>query len=157
MLKFYIASSIGEAGSTRRKISEKVRKLLEQKGEVYAPWKYKIPNAWDYSNTEWGLMVFTNDVHAIDTCDWVIVISQGRKETTAGTAWEAGYAFAKGKKVLVVELDAELRLENKSYQKPAVQSLMMSNGCFASVRGFNGLRKYDFTAPREVRTVTEQK
>ncbi len=156
-MKFYIAAPIGEPASLKRQISEKVKEILIKQGEVYAPWEYKIPNAWDYSNTEWGLMVFTNDVYAIDHCDWVVVLSYGRKETTAGTAWEAGYAFAKGKKVLVVEADAELRLYHKSCQKSAVQSLMMSNGCFACIRGIEALKKYDFNKPLKLGTNTEQK
>lgn len=150
-MKFYIASSIGEEKSLKREISKKVKEILSKYGEVYAPWDYKIPNAWDYSNTEWGLMVFTNDVYALDHSDWVVVISYGREKTTAGTAWEAGYAFAKGKKVLVVE---EELVESES---PSVQSLMVSNGCFACVRGLDGLRKYNFNKPKEIRTDTEQK
>ena len=149
-MKFYIASPIGEPNSLKRQLSERAKEILSKQGEVYAPWDYKIPNAWDYSNQEWGLMVFTNDVYALDHSDWIVVLSYGRIETTVGTAWEAGYAFAKGKKVLVVEVDEEL-------SKSAVQSLMMSNGCFACIRGLRELEKYDFKNPVELRTTTEQK
>lgn len=157
MLKFYLASPFGEPNSPRRQIAERVRVILNKYGEVYAPWDYKIPNAWDYSNTEWGLMVFTNDIHAIDHSNWVVVLSYGRLRTTVGTSWEAGYAFAIGKKVLVVEVDEELNTAEGMQSNPEIQSLMMSNGCFACIRGLKALEKYNFNRPVEIRTNTEQK
>lgn len=69
------------------------------------------------------------------------------------SAWEAGYAFAKGKKVLVVEVDGEVKNEGA----PAVQSLMMSNGCYATIRGLDALEHFDFSYPKPQRTDTEQK
>lgn len=150
-MKFYLAASIGEKGSVKREISERARAILSKKGEVFAPWEYQIPNAWNYPNEEWGLMVFTGDVYAIDHSDWVVFLSYGREKTTCGSAWEAGYAFAKGKKVLVVEL------EDEEVATPAVQSLMVSNGCYARVRGMGALETYPFENPVPLRTDTEQK
>lgn len=152
-MKFYLASPFGKPNSEKRSISERVKKILSDNGDVYAPWEYKIPNAWDYPNEEWGLMVFTNDIYHIDHSDWVIVLSYGREDTTVGTAWEAGYAFASGKKVLVVEVDGEL---NENAEEEKTQSLMLSNGCYARIRGIDSLSSYDFTNPKPFRTFTEQ-
>ena len=90
-------------------------------------------------------MVFANDVKAINSADIVVAISYGRTETTSGTNWEIGYAFGIGKKVIVVEM-----ADN-------VMSLMISNGCYAVVRGLIGLRDYDFNKMPKLRTETEQK
>lgn len=47
-------------------------------------------------------MVFDKDVSAIDECDFVVMLTKGR-ESTAGTNWEQGYAYAKGKPVFVFQ------------------------------------------------------
>ena len=88
--------------------------------EVYRPGKHKVPNAWGIDMTTWGQCVFTMDVVAIDECDWMVVADYGR-EGTAGTSWEAGYAFAKGVKILVVQM-------------PGVEeSSLMTHGCAANI------------------------
>ena len=143
----YLASPF----STQRKriIAEKAAEILERKGfEVFKPWSYKIPHAWDYPNTEWGQMVFMNDVKALDSSELVVVLSYGR-ESTAGTNWEAGYAYGTGKKVIVVEVR-----ESGTKQ---VMSLMVANGRYATVKGLEGLEDYDFKTFPKTRTDTEQK
>lgn len=71
--------------------------------KVYRPGMHKVPNAWGIDMRTWGQCVFTMDVIAIDECDWMVVADYGR-QATAGTSWEAGYAFAKGIKILVVQM-----------------------------------------------------
>jgi len=85
--------------------------------DVYAPWEHKVPNEWNMPLEQWARCVFTMDVLALDECEWVIVCDYGR-HASCGTAWEAGYAFAKGKSVIVVTM-------------PGVKevSLMVHNGC----------------------------
>ena len=142
-MKVYLAAPF-EKGEQRIN-ADTARIILEKKGfEVYAPWLYKIPHAWDYPNTEWGQMVFMNDVKAIDDASVVVVLSYGRN-STAGTNWEAGYAFGTGKYVIVVEMTND------------VMSLMVANGRFATVKGLRDLEKYDFKLMPVTRTVTEQK
>lgn len=144
-MRAYLAAPFGERGSVYRKNAIKVAHILEKAGlEVYRPWTYKIPNAWDFPNHEWGEMVFMCDVRLIDLCDIVVVLSYGRW-STAGTNWEAGYAFGTGKKVILVEMTNE------------IMSVMVSNGRYASVHGIDELKKYDFTTMPKTRTTTEQK
>ena len=119
--------------------------MLRGKGfDVYAPIEHKMPNAWDYPNDEWGLMVFTCDIKAIDRCDVLVILSCGRN-STAGANWEAGYAFGIGKKVIVVEMTDD------------VMSLMVANGRYATVKGLEGLAQYDWDTMPKTRTKTEQK
>jgi len=115
--------------------------------EVYAPVEHTIPNAWDYPNDEWGLMVFEADVEAIKNSDYVVMLSYGRNSSegaTAGVNWEAGFAFGIGKKVIVVEMTDK------------VMSLMVANGRYATVRGLSGLKNYDWKNLPQTRTNTEQ-
>ena len=87
---------------------------------VYRPGRHKVPNEWGIDIDTWGQCVFTMDVIAIDRCDWLVLADYGR-QATAGTAWEAGYAFAKGKKILVIQM-------------PGVEeSSLMTQGCAANV------------------------
>lgn len=88
--------------------------------QVYRPGKHHVPNAWGIDMQTWGQCVFTMDVLAIDECDWLVLADYGR-QATAGTAWEAGYAFAKGVKILVIKM-------------PGVEeSSLMTQGCAANI------------------------
>lgn len=141
-MKIYLATPFLQE---RRSDMDKAKTILREQGhDVYVPVENFIPNAWDYPNDEWGLMVFTSDVKAIDNCDVLVLLSYGRLGT-AGCNWEAGYAFGKGKKVIVVEMTDE------------VMSLMVANGRYATIRGIDELRAYDWETMPKLRTKTEQK
>lgn len=145
-LKFYIAGSV--APEYRSAVNELVTKLREQGRDVYAPLEHTVENAWDWPNDEWGLQVFRMDVEAINQCDIVIVLSWGRRQTTAGTSWEHGYAYGIGKKILLVEMNDE------------EQSLMCANGRYATVKGIDEAVNYPFynmqTNASQFRTNTPQ-
>jgi len=142
-MRIYLASSLSH--ECRPKMYEVLAKLREGGHNVYGPVEHAIENAWDYSNKDWGKLVFEADKKAIDESDCVVAISYGRTKTTAGSSWEIGYAYGIGKKVVVVEMDE------------GPQSLMVSNGSHATVKGMEGLMEYDFTSmPRQI-TEAEQK
>lgn len=148
--KVYLAASLAPE---KRAATEEIRQVLLKYGfDVYNPVDNVIPNAWDYPNNEWGLMVFTEDVRAITDCDFMVAISYGREEDTGGTCWEIGYAFGIGKKVIVIEMNPSVPM-----------SLMISNGSYARVQGKTGLQKMldewncDIADMPKKRTKTEQK
>ena len=144
-MKVYLAAPFGEPHSDKRHNAMKAANILQEKGlAVYTPWTNYVPHAWDYPNAEWGLMVFNRDVSAINEADLVIMLSYGR-ESTAGTNWEAGYAYGINKRVIVVEMTDE------------IMSLMVANGRYATVRGLSGLAEYDFEKFPKTRSNTEQK
>lgn len=94
--------------------------MREDYPEIYRPGRHKVPNAWGIDMQTWGQCVFTMDVIAIDDCDWMVLADYGRN-ATAGTSWEAGYAFAKKIKILVVQM-------------PGVEeSSLMTQGCAANI------------------------
>lgn len=142
-MKIYVAASLSE---DKRPFMYDAVKILRDRGfEVYAPIEHVVEHAWEWPNTEWGLQVFRNDVNAIQDADFVVVLSWGRLETSSGTTWEQGYAYGIGKKVILVEMN------------DCVQSLMVANGRFATVKGIIGLMNYNFDNPQALRTDTEQK
>jgi nucleoside 2-deoxyribosyltransferase len=55
---------------------------------------------------EWARRVFEKDIKAIDACDIFLMISPGRIGT-AGTNWEQGYAYARGKSIEVIQYTKE--------------------------------------------------
>ena len=142
-LRLYVAASLSE--DKRPFMYDAVEKLRKLGHNVYAPVEHVVENAWDWPNNEWGLQVFRNDVNAIKDADFVIVLTWGRLDTSSGTTWEQGFAYGIGKKVILAEMD------------DSVQSLMVANGRFATVKGIDGLCSYDFNDPKPLRTETEQK
>lgn len=141
--KVYIASSLNQ---DKREAITIAKGILEAKGfEVYSPVEHIVPNAWDYPNDECGLMVFTNDYTAIKNSDFVVVLNYGREGTTLGTGIEQGIAFEAGIKVILVEMTDN------------VQSLMVANARYATVKGLEGLESYDFEKLPKLRTDTEVK
>ena len=104
-MKYYLAAPVVTDAQTKLKIDHVYEALCDAKGKenVYRPGLHKVPNAWGITMDTWGQCVFTMDVVAIDQADWIVLCNFGRNELTTGTAWECGYAFAKGKKILVID------------------------------------------------------
>ena len=50
-------------------------------------------------------IIFENDVHGIDESDIVLAVLDGGSDVDSGTAWEMGYAYAKGIPVLGLKTD----------------------------------------------------
>lgn len=142
-MKIYLASSL--SNENRPDMYRALEALRSMGHEVYAPVEHFIEDAWSYPNREWGNLVFKNDVSAIRESDIVVAVSYGRTKTTAGSSWEIGYAYGIGKKVVVVEMDE------------GPQSLMVSNGSWATVSGLEGLESYDFDGLPRTMTDSEQK
>ena len=81
--------------ATRKMVEIAAKELREQGHEVFVPMEHQIPNAWDMPEGDWANAVFKADVKAIDECDKIIMLDFGASGD-CGTAWEAGYAYAKG-------------------------------------------------------------
>lgn len=123
-MKYYLA---GPVIVDNPKVTEEMDaihgKLIAEFGEdaVYRPGQHKVPNAWGITMEMWGQCVFTMDVLAIDAAEWIVLCNYGRTGATAGTAWECGYAFAKGRKILVVNMPG------------VTESSLMIRGCASNV------------------------
>lgn len=93
--------------------------------------EHTVDNAYGLPNNVWAKSVFDEDIRALEECDTVVVCYDGLY-SDSGTAWEAGYAYAKGKEIFV--LCEETAIE---------ASLMMLNGAYCSI-GMKELEEYDF-------------
>ena len=71
--------------------------------EVYCPWELKIENAWEMPQEEWAQKVFESDIKAIQECDVFVMITPGR-ESTSGSNWENGYAYALNKRIVIIQI-----------------------------------------------------
>lgn len=69
--------------------------------DVFVPQEHSIEGAWEMPNEEWAKKVYGMDVCALHNCDTVIVLNFGLY-SDSGTAWEAGWALASGKRVVQV-------------------------------------------------------
>ena len=82
-----------------------VKKMFPNE-ELFIPMEHFIPNGENLSNNEWAEAVFKMDVEALNKCDRVVAAYLGLRSDT-GTAWEIGYAYAKGIPVdLILSLEA---------------------------------------------------
>lgn len=100
MQKIYLAGSCGS--ESRTLMCRVAAKLRESDYEVYCPFEFKVENAWDMSQEDWARKVFENDLSELNKCDIFLLVSPGRN-STAGSNWEQGYAYAKGKEIVVVQ------------------------------------------------------
>jgi nucleoside 2-deoxyribosyltransferase len=141
--KLYLAASLD---NDKRENIKRAKEILANKGfDVYVPMEHTLEHSWDWPNFEWGLQVFRNDVEAIKASRIVVVLNYGRTETTSGTTLEQGLAYAFDKLVILVEMTDN------------VQSLMVANARYATVKGLEGLESYDFEKLPKSRTNTEVK
>lgn len=101
-MKIYLA---GPCDTENRYNMVQIAKVFREYGsyEVYCPWELKIENAWDMPQEEWARRVFEADIKAIQECDTFVMITSGR-ESTAGTNWENGYAYALNKHIIVIQI-----------------------------------------------------
>lgn len=128
--KVYLASPFFNIKEIER--MEAVRDILREKGlDVFVPNEHQNEDL-EFGSMEWRKATFESDVNGIDTADVVVaVICQGNYDDS-GTAWEIGYAFAKGIPVLVVNTTGE------------TINLMIADSLHALITSFAELREYDF-------------
>ena len=82
---------------------------------------------------QWARDIFEMDRSEIDKADVVVMLYYG-VYSDSGTAWECGYAYAKGVPVVVVHADEQ-----------ADSNLMVHMGCATNI-SLGDLATYDFDA-----------
>lgn len=100
-LKIYLASPFFNAEELQ--YVKNAETILTAKGfDLFSPRLHECRDA-EVGSTQWAETLFRGDVAAIDDCDAVVLLYHGNY-SDSGTAWECGYAFGKGKPVIVVHL-----------------------------------------------------
>jgi nucleoside 2-deoxyribosyltransferase len=123
----YVAGPLFDEGE--RWWIEKVDALVAARGfETFLPHRDNPPK--DESNVR---AIFENDKRAIDRCDLVVASLNG-VITDDGTAWELGYAYAKGKYIIGLHTDWRMRFAHE------VVNLMMECSINEMVRSLDELQ-----------------
>ncbi len=127
-LRAYVAGPLFDEGE--RHWIETVDALVAAEGFVtFLPHRDNPPK--DQFNVR---AIFDNDRRAIDECD-IVVANLNGIITDDGTAWELGYAFAKGKYLVGLHTDWRRRFEHE------VVNLMMECSLHRLVRSLDDLRE----------------
>lgn len=123
MIKIYLASPIFTEYE-QNKVKEWAKHLRENGFDVYVPNEHCIENGWSYSNDCWANMVFKEDVKAIQECDEVWCLYYGLY-SDSGTAWECGYAYGLGKKIIMIDeanTEVSLMMVQSAFNKVAFEN-----------------------------------
>jgi nucleoside 2-deoxyribosyltransferase len=122
----YVAGPLFDEGE--RWWIERVDALVASAGfETFLPHRDNPPK--DETNVR---AIFENDKRGIDRCD-IVVANLNGVLTDDGTAWELGYAYAKGKYLIGMHTDWRMRFEHE------VVNLMMECSLHRLVRSLEEL------------------
>ncbi|WP_407281662.1 nucleoside 2-deoxyribosyltransferase [Methanolobus sp. WCC1] len=109
-------------------------RLVEMEFSVFLPQE-------DGNDTESSRMedrqknIFDNDVSGIDNSDIVLAVLDGGSDVDSGTAWEMGYAYAKGIPVLGLKTDF------RTFGDEGIVNLMMEMAVEALERDVDSILK----------------
>ena len=101
--KIYLAAPL--FSQAERTFNASLHQLLDNRGfGVYLPQEDSEDNS-SKRDELYQQRLFENNRDAIDECDIVIAVLDGGSDVDSGTAWEIGYAYAKGKTLLTLKTD----------------------------------------------------
>lgn len=130
MKRVYLAGPF--FNETEVKNIERAEQILEARGfELFSPMRHEVRT--DLGSVQWARDIFEMDRSEIDKADVVVMLYYG-VYSDSGTAWECGYACAKGVPVVVVHVD-----------ETADSNLMVHMGCVTNI-SLGDLATYDFDA-----------
>lgn len=130
MKKVYLASPF--FNDTEIRTMQEVLSILREKDlDVFAPYENQNKHL-EFGSTEWRRMTFQGDVDGIDSSDLVVAIIDQGNYDDSGTAWEIGYAYAKGIPVVVVNTTGE------------TINLMIADSLYAILTSLEEVSNYDF-------------
>ena len=121
--KIYLAGPFFNEKETA--LIKKFAARLREEYEVFVPMEHTAEGDVEFGSFAWGKEIFDIDVAGIEGADFVVALDHGFT-SDAGTAWETGYAYAKGKPSYIVSVG----------DGSPTRSLMLLFGCtryFASL------------------------
>ena len=106
----------------------------------FSPRKVQNINDLEPFTKEWALAIMENDISEVDKADIVIgIIDFDGSDSDSGTAYEIGYAIAKGKKTYLV-----------NFNHKDMVNLMLTGRNTAYFEGVSKLKGYDFNESKEI-------
>lgn len=128
MKRVYLAGPF--FNETEWKNVERVEDILTRRGyDLFVPMRHEVRT--ETGTVQWAKDIFAMDVENLDTTDLVVLLYYG-VYSDSGTAWECGYAYAKGIPVVVVHVDPD-----------ADSNLMVHVGCATNI-SMDDLETFDF-------------
>ncbi|MCD4704330.1 MAG: nucleoside 2-deoxyribosyltransferase domain-containing protein [Methanosarcinaceae archaeon] len=101
--KIYLAAPL--FSQAERTFNASLHQLLDNRGfVVYLPQEDSEDNSSKRDDLD-QQRLFENNRDAIDECDIIVAVLDGGSDVDSGTAWEIGYAYAKGKTLLTLKTD----------------------------------------------------
>ena len=133
--KIYLASPFFNDEELVRMV--KVLGTLRNKNlEVFSPYEHQNKHL-EFGSMEWRKETYKGDIRGIECADVVVAIVSNGNYSDSGTAFEIGYATAKGIPVVVVNLsDKEI-------------NLMISDSLKVYLSSIEELEEYDFNTMEE--------
>ncbi len=111
--------------------------ILRDRGyEVFSPREHEVRDE-TMGTHAWSRKTFVMDIMGIVKADCLVMLYWGNYSDT-GTAWECGFAYAKGKPVIVVHLGES-------------SNLMVHEGSHTNLAGVDALREFDFESMPQYR------
>jgi nucleoside 2-deoxyribosyltransferase len=130
MEKIYLAS--GFFNDFQLNAVERAEKTLRNKHfDVFSPREHQFTDL-TFGTMAWRMATFNNDIEHIDNCDYVVAILDN--DMDEGTLFEIGYAFARNKQVILIDLSTKNSL-----------NLMVSDSIHAYLTSLPQLNGYDFS------------
>ncbi len=128
MMKIYLASPFFNKNEINAVTT--AEQILRERGfDVFSPREHEN-RTFEVGTKEWSKSIFEMDSIEIDKSDVMVMLYHGGY-SDSGTAWECGYAYAKGISCVVVHLG------NNS-------NLMIHEGCWTNLNELDELKTYDF-------------
>lgn len=137
MKRVYLAGPF--FNETEVKNIEYAESVLAARGfDLFVPMRHEVRT--ETGTVQWARDIFEMDRSEIDKADLVVMLYYG-VYSDSGTAWECGYAYAKGVLVVVVHAD-----------ETADSNLMVHIGCATNISlgdletfDFGSLPRYEYT------------
>lgn len=133
-VRIYLASPFFDEEQIKR--VEKLEQALQSNptvDEVFSPMHNQLDHL-EFGSLEWRQAVYENDIKHVNWADVVVMIHDYFDTyTDSGTAFEMGYAVAKGKPVVVLQ-----------YQDKVPVNLMISESLTAYFLDVDKIAEYDF-------------
>lgn len=140
-LRVYLAAPFFSDDQINKvKLLENALDKNETVESYFSPRKVQNPNGLELFTKDWAIDVMENDIKEVEKADIVVaIVDFDGVDTDSGTAYELGYAIAKGKKTYLV-----------NFEHKDMVNLMLTGRNTAYFDNVKDVEKYDFTKSKEI-------
>ncbi len=110
------------------------RRLSDAGHDVQWPGDFFTPEEIESFGADAAKKIMERDRDAVDACEVVVALLDGA-QVDDGTAWEVGYAYARGKRVVGIRTD----FRNAGDTSQGQVNAMVEGSCVAIVKDIDGV------------------